>query len=176
MTLAKTTTALMRCSVANAGMAQEYPSKPITIVAGANPGGPAVMVNNEPRTNTLLATHEVPRANPHGYSFLLSYDLDLVNNPLVKGGRYDPLKNRRPVALAVPLPAAVITPPSSPFKRIQAIVKAVRATVVEVANGSFRNGARTTFCHCPRACRLSGINQFGEYDGNNFNFVRPCLT
>lgn len=140
--IARQMSALLLLAAAGTSMAQQdYPNRPINIVVGAAPGGPTdiiartlaqdltislgqpVVVNNKPGANSLIATQEVARANPDGYTFLLAYNAHVVNTLLMKSARYDALKDFIPVSLAVTLPMAVIAPANSTAKSVTDIVK-----------------------------------------------------
>ncbi|MDB5944334.1 MAG: tripartite tricarboxylate transporter substrate binding protein [Ramlibacter sp.] len=139
--------------------AQDFPSRPITIVVGAAAGGPTdiiarvlaqdlttslgqpVIVSNKPGANSLMATQEVARANPDGYTLLLAYNAHVVNPLLMKSARYHALNDFSPVSLAVSLPMAVIAPPNSPFATVQDVVREGRAKPETIAYGSSGNGS-----------------------------------
>ena len=145
--------------VGSAASAQDFPTKPITIVVGAAPGGPtdiiarilaqdltaslgqSVVVNNKPGANSLMATQEVARAQPDGYTLLLAYNAHVVNPLLMKSARYDALKDFAPVSLAVSLPMAVIAPANSPFANVQDLMRQARAKPETIAYASSGNGS-----------------------------------
>jgi tripartite-type tricarboxylate transporter receptor subunit TctC len=98
------------------------------------------LVTNKPGANSLIATQEVARANPDGYTFLLAYNAHVVNTLLMKSARYDAQKDFIPVSLAVTIPMAVIAPANSTAKSVMDIVKeaskANGVTYASSGNGS----------------------------------------
>lgn len=156
--LAATVAALLAAS-GTAAQAQNYPSRPITIVVGTSPGGPTdiiarilaqdlttslgqpVVVSNKPGANALMATQEVARAQPDGYTLLLAYNAHVVNPLLMKRARYDALHDFTPISLAVSLPMAVIAPADTPFAGMEELVREARARPGTVAYGSSGNGS-----------------------------------
>src|SRR6267378_2758292 len=92
--------------------AQTYPTKPIKMILGFAPGGPtdviarviaqdmstplghAVVVENKTGANSLIATQEVKRAAPDGYTLLATTLAHNVNHVLMGDkAQYDPVKD-----------------------------------------------------------------------------------
>lgn len=105
--------------------AQSYPSKPIQIVVGFNAGtttdvvarlaaehlrnrlGQPVIVINKPGANGAIGAQEVARANPDGYTFLITNTSSMVVNPhLYKKSGYQ-LSDFVPVAMVTNAPLIV---------------------------------------------------------------------
>jgi tripartite-type tricarboxylate transporter receptor subunit TctC len=103
--------------------------------------GQAVVVENKTGANSLIATQEVKRATPDGYT-LLATTLAHNVNPILMADKnpYDPIKDFAPVALVAVLPLVVVAKPDSPFKSLQDIVDAAKAKPGEVTYGSAGNG------------------------------------
>ena len=99
-------------------LAQSYPTKPIHIMVGFAPGGPAdvmarliaqrlpallgqsVIVENKPGAGGTIAAKLVSESDPDGYTLLLGNTSTLVISPLVyRNVGYDPAKGFAPVAL-----------------------------------------------------------------------------
>jgi tripartite-type tricarboxylate transporter receptor subunit TctC len=139
--------------------AQTYPTKPVRMILGFAPGGPTdviarviaqdmttvlgypVVVENKTGANSLIATLEVKRAAPDGYT-LLATTLAHNVNPILMADRnpYDPIGDFAPVSLVAVLPLVVVTKPDSPFNSLQDIVKAAKAKPGDVSYGSAGNG------------------------------------
>lgn len=116
-----------------AATAAEFPTKPMTLVVGAAPGGPTdimarllakemgellrqpIVVDNKPGANSLIATDVVARSERDGYTLLLAYNAHVVNPMLMKSAKYDAQKDFAPVGLAVNLPMAVLAAPGARF-------------------------------------------------------------
>lgn len=116
------TTALLMFGT-GAAFAQSYPNKPIRFVVGFTSGsatdvvarivaihvsnklGQAVVVDNRTGANGGMAAAEVARAQPDGYTVLLSNSSSITVNPLLyKKMQYDVAKDFAPVTLIVSAP------------------------------------------------------------------------
>ena len=98
--------------------AQNYPTKPIRVVVPASPGsgidamtrmiaqelggklGQAVIVENMPGAGGNIASANVARATPDGYTLLMQITSFVVNPSLYKKVSYDPVRDFQPVMLA----------------------------------------------------------------------------
>ena len=98
------------------GLAQPYPSKPITIVIGYTPGavsdlaartlsdglnqawGQPVIVDNRPGSGSNIAAGYVARAPADGYTLMVGTDATLTSNVfLYKHTPFDPVKDFAPI-------------------------------------------------------------------------------
>lgn len=109
--------AALLLAVAGAASAQSYPSKPIRMSVAFPPGGPTdiiarllstqlteslgqtVVVENRVGASGNLATAEVAKAAPDGYSLLIHSSAYAVNPTLFKNAGYDPAKDLTAVAV-----------------------------------------------------------------------------
>jgi tripartite-type tricarboxylate transporter receptor subunit TctC len=140
-------------------VAQDYPVKPVKIVVGFAAGGPTdviarvlaqdmaaslnqgVIVENKTGANALIATQEVKRAPPDGYTLLMTTLSHNVNAILMADKNpYDPIKDYEPVSLVALLPLVMVTKPDSPFTSVQDVVKSAKAKPGEISYGSAGNG------------------------------------
>ncbi len=96
---------------------QSYPNKPIRILVGFPPGGPAdiaarivaeglqgklkqsVIVENKTGAGGNIATQYVAKLPPDGYTILVATASYTVNPIMAKSAGYDPLKDLAPVSL-----------------------------------------------------------------------------
>ena len=139
--------------------AQNYPTKPIKLVVGFAAGGPTdviarilaqdmstklgqgVVVENKTGANAMIATQEVKRAAPDGYTILMTTLSHNVNAILMADKNpYDPIKDFAPVSLVCYLPLVMVAKADSPFNTPQDVVKAAKAKPNEVSYASAGNG------------------------------------
>ena len=109
-----------------AAAAQNYPSKPITIVVPSAPAGStdimarlvgeqlqramgqAVIVDNRPGASGNIGTEAVARAAPDGYTLLMQYSGYHVGNPsLFPQIKWSPTKDFAPVAMVMRAPHVI---------------------------------------------------------------------
>jgi tripartite-type tricarboxylate transporter receptor subunit TctC len=121
--------------------AQTYPTRPITIVVPAAPGGGGdftarllgeslskslgqqIVVENKPGANGNLAAQAVARAEPDGYTLLLAYSGSHVANPaLFPNLPWDPVKSFSPVALAVTAPHVIVVKKDLPAQTLSELL------------------------------------------------------
>ena len=103
--------------------------------------GQNVLVENKAGANSLIATQEVKRAPPDGYTLMVTTLSHNVNAILLADKKpYDPIADFAPVSLVALLPLVMVTKPDSPFNSVQDVVKAAKAKPEEVSYGSAGNG------------------------------------
>ena len=160
----KTASALLvslLCAVSTWATAQttSYPNQTIKVLIGLAAGGPAdvigrivsqhmsgtlgqsMVVENRTGANSLIATKEVAKANPDGYTLLFASLSHNVNRVLLKEkAEYDPLNNFAPISLGAVLPLVVVTAPDSPYNSVADLVAAAKKTPDSISYGSAGNG------------------------------------
>ncbi len=120
--------------------AQDYPVHPIRIVVPYPPGGPAdtvarvttqglagelggtVIIENLPGAGGRLATKDVTRAAPDGYTLLLGSSNEYAITPSLYKLDYDPVKELTPVASLVSNSIAIVINPSLPVHSLKELV------------------------------------------------------
>ncbi len=144
--LATVLLALGAVPVVHAQDAATYPSKPIRIVIPFPPGGATdlitrkigekltqkwgqpVVVENKPGANTIIGTETVARAEPDGYTLLMTAPSGLVQLPsLLPKLPYDPEKDFLPLTQIAEVPTALIVPSSVPAKSVKELGEYLRA-------------------------------------------------
>jgi len=119
---------------------QEFPIKPIRILAGAAGGssdlstrliaqgltssiGQQVIVDSRP---TVLIRDIVMKSPPDGYTLLLAAN-SFYLGPLVQPMSYDPVKDFAPVTIAIRTPSIFVVHPSLPVKNVKEIIALAKA-------------------------------------------------
>jgi len=142
-------------AVAFAAQAQDYPTKPITIVVPFPPGastdtaarallpkmtevlGQPVVVDNRPGSGGNVGTGFVARARPDGYTLLLTVNPPIsMNKHMFKELPYDPEKDLTPVSLVATTVMALAVHPSLPVKTVQELIDYAKAHPGELKFGS----------------------------------------
>ncbi|WP_161993263.1 Bug family tripartite tricarboxylate transporter substrate binding protein [Lacisediminimonas profundi] len=167
-----------------------FPEKQIKLVVGYAPGGSAdivarllakemttsmgqsVIVENKPGANALIATKEVMRSDPDGYTLLVT-SLSHVVNPILnpKNADYDPIAGFSPVSLLVTLPLVAVAAHDSPFSSMNDLIQKARSAPGSVSYGSAGNGGSGHL-----AGALFALNAGVEMTNVPFKGNAPALT
>lgn len=117
-----------------------YPSRPITIVVGFPPGGPTdiiarvvatrlsqawgkpVIVENKPGAGSNIATEQVVRAAPDGYTLLVETIANATNMSVYKKLNYDTRKDLSPIVQFMASPSVLVTGPKVPAKNLKELL------------------------------------------------------
>jgi len=122
--------------------AQDYPTRPITIVVPTGPGGGMEMVarllapkleqslgkplviENRPGAGTNIGAAAVARAAPDGHTLLMATSSTMaINASVFKSLPFDPMKDLMPVVLYARVPFVLVVNPSFPAKTAPELVK-----------------------------------------------------
>ena len=125
---------------AAAAAAQNYPSKPIKMIAGTAPGGTVdklaraigkhlserlgqpVVVENRPGAGGTMAAEAVAAAPPDGYTITIASAPTTVITPLLEKVRYDPLRDFQPVGFIGAQPYVLLVPPASKAQTVRDVL------------------------------------------------------
>jgi tripartite-type tricarboxylate transporter receptor subunit TctC len=131
-----------------------FPSKPITMVVGFEPGGGTdtvarivakymgdnlgqqVIVENRAGAGGNIAVDFVNKSAPDGYTIVLANVGALAVNPHMLKLSYDPLKDLAPVTMAVVFPNVIVLNPSVPAKNLAEFVKLAKDKPATITYGS----------------------------------------
>ncbi len=140
-------------------MAQNYPTKPVTLVVpypagGANDMlgrligqkmsealGQQFIVENKPGAGTLIGTTAVAKAAPDGYTLLIGGLASFATSPVLFKADFDPVKDFVGVGLFGTAPTIAITYNESPHKSLKSVVDTAKAKPGSVLYGSSGNGS-----------------------------------
>jgi tripartite-type tricarboxylate transporter receptor subunit TctC len=150
------------CVVAAAPLAhaQAWPTKPITIIVPAAPGGVTdalgrqlaqrftqtfgqqAIVENRPGANNQVAAEYVAKSAPDGHTLLIGPEVAFVVNPsLYARLPYDPVKDFVPVSGLVTINHALITHPSLPVANVKELIEHAKKKPGELNYGTFGVGS-----------------------------------
>ena len=137
--LALATAALFYPAIATA---QNYPNRPVTIIVPLAAGsgmdalvriyaeklqgnlGQPVVVENRPGAALMLAASTVAKAEPDGYTLLVSTSSAMAINPvLYKKVNYDHVKDFVPISFYVKSPMILVINPELPAKNVPELIK-----------------------------------------------------
>jgi tripartite-type tricarboxylate transporter receptor subunit TctC len=145
--------------VSAAAHAQSYPTKPVRLLVGFAAGGPTdviarilaqdmtqtlgqtVLVENKAGATSMIATQEVKRAAPDGYTLYMTTLTHSVNAVLHADKKpYDPIADFTPITLVAHLPLVMVARGDSPFNSAADVVKAAKEKPGEISYASSGNG------------------------------------
>jgi len=138
----------------SAAVADTWPSKPIRIIVTFAPGGTSdvlarsiapdlskalgqpVLVMNKPGGNSTIATQDVARSAPDGYTIGLFISAHSINPYITKSLPYDSKKDFIPLAMLALMPGILTVNPSVPAKNLQELVALAKAKPASLAYGT----------------------------------------
>ena len=154
--------AVAGCLMPAAAAAQgtSYPTKPVTIIVPAAPGGVTdalgrmlaqrfidawgqqTIVENKPGANNQIAAEYVTKAAPDGYTLLITPEVTFVVNPsLYAKLPYDPVKGFTPITGLVTINHALIVNPALPVESVKELIALARQKPGELNYGTFGAGS-----------------------------------
>src|SRR6266700_3131580 len=138
--------AFVACLACFAAHAQDYPSRPVRVVAPSAPGGgfdlvgrvlahklgeqtgQAFVVENRPGAGTLVGTQLVARAAPDGYSLVVGGLSNIaLNMGLYKEPGYDSLGDLTPISLVVSHSYTLVARKDLPLASLKEVIAFARA-------------------------------------------------
>jgi tripartite-type tricarboxylate transporter receptor subunit TctC len=122
--------------------AQDYPTRPVTIVVPFTPGGTtdilarmvgqrlearlgqSFLIENKPGAGSVIGANAVAKAAPDGYTLLMVTSTSIaVNVTLYKNLPYNPASDFIPLALVARTPFVLVVNPSLPVRSVQDLIK-----------------------------------------------------
>jgi tripartite-type tricarboxylate transporter receptor subunit TctC len=100
-----------------------------------------VIVENRPGASFILATEEVIRAAPDGYTMMYAPSSVVAQNPQTLAQvRYDPFKDLTPISLGARGPLVLTVHASVPARTVQELVAYIKANPGKMSYASFGTG------------------------------------
>jgi tripartite-type tricarboxylate transporter receptor subunit TctC len=167
------------CAAAVGVCAQGYPSKPIRIVVGFPPGGgndiiarlvgvkmqedwgQAVVIDNKPGANSIIAAEFVAKSAPDGHTLLVNATGGMSVNPVIYSKLpYDSLRDFVPISMVGVFPLVLVVNPSLPVHSVRELIAYIKAnpgklnyssgsTAFQVATEMFKQMTGTRISHIP---------------------------
>jgi tripartite-type tricarboxylate transporter receptor subunit TctC len=170
--------------------AQDYPSRTVTLVAPAAPGGVIdricrilaarfseawgrqVIIEHRPGANNQVAAEYISKAPPDGYTLMVSPEVTFVVNPgLYKRLPYDPFKSFTPIAGLVIINHALIVHPSMPVETVKDLVGLAKTKPGAFNYGTFGAGS-TGHLNMEMFQTMSGA----KFTAIHYKGATPALT
>ncbi|MEA2980721.1 MAG: hypothetical protein QOF09_2544 [Alphaproteobacteria bacterium] len=152
--------ALSLAALASGAQAQDFPSRPLTMVVPFTPGaatdflgrllgkeledrlGKPVVVENRPGAGTNIGSNSVAKAAPDGHTLLMATSTPMaINVTLHKSLPFDPTTDFVPLAMVAQSPFVLIVKPSMPVHTLQEFIAYARERPGQLSFGSGGPGA-----------------------------------
>jgi tripartite-type tricarboxylate transporter receptor subunit TctC len=151
--------AVVCCFAVSLGIAQQFPTRPLTLVVPFAPGGAtdivarllavrvgedlgqSVVVENRPGGAGNTGTAAVARAAPDGYTMVLATTTQLINQFLSKNLSYNLFTDLVPVALIADAPEVLAVTGKLPVTTVAEFVAAAKAKAGGFSYGSAGTGS-----------------------------------
>ena len=162
MQIARTVAPLLAASLLAAAPthAQDYPSRPITMVVPYAAGGgldvlartlaprlterlgKPIVIENRTGAGTAIGAAYVAKAPPDGYTIMLGTSTPFaINVTLHKSLSYDPAKDYEPIALIANAPFMLLVNPEVPAKSLKDLIALAKAQPGKLSYGSAGPGS-----------------------------------
>ncbi len=169
--------------------AADYPSKPVRIVVGYQAGGPTdllarvvaeklqaalgqpFIVENKPGAASNIASLEVAKAAPDGYTLLMAAAPIATNQFLYKNQGFDVLKDFAPISQIMSAPSVLAVSAKLPLNTVDELIAYGRAhpgelSVASTGNGgtphlaaeAFKQRTKLDLIHIPYKGQASAVN------------------
>jgi tripartite-type tricarboxylate transporter receptor subunit TctC len=151
--------ALASSIVASAARADDYPSRPVKIIAPFGAGGPTDVftrdiaeelrnalhqtfyIENRPGAGTTIGTDMVAKAEPDGYTLLMVSGTQTVNETLYTNKPYHLLQDLVPIAPLIQTDLVLVEHPSVPARNLAELLALARAKPGRLNFGSSGPGS-----------------------------------
>lgn len=156
--------ALVACALSLQVAAQDFPSKPITMVMPYAPGGPGdtitrvfagamqkvlgqqIVVDNTAGASGSIGTAKVARAKPDGYTLLMIHVSHATNMVMYKNLPYHPVDDFEPIGRATSGPMLIAARNEFPSKDLNEFVAHVKANAPKISLAHAGVGSASHLC------------------------------
>lgn len=132
-------------AAASSAPAQDYPTRPVTIIVPFAPGGSAdigarmfaqklterlgkpVVVENRAGAGTVIGANAVAKAAPDGYTLLVSFTSHTINATLYPKLPFDPVTDFTPISMIATVPSLLVGNPALPAQDLAALIALAKA-------------------------------------------------
>src|SRR5215470_14386628 len=139
--------ALLALHAVSSARAQDFPTRPVTMVVPFTPGGAgdilsrmlaprleqvwggkSLVVENKPGAGGVIGAQTVARATPDGHTLMIAPSAVMaVNVTLFKTLSYDPAADFVPLALVAQTPFVLVVNPDLPIRSVRDLIDYVKA-------------------------------------------------
>ncbi len=144
--------------------AQNYPTRPLSVIVGFSPGGGTdvtarivstrmssafgqpIVVENKPGAAGTLAAGQVERSAPDGYTILMNASGAFIHSILKSDFSYDPLNVCTPIAGVTKTPVVMLVNNALPVSNVAEFVKLAREKAGGLSYGSDGVAGTTQLC------------------------------
>ena len=204
-TLLAATLPALAVGSARAEDAEDFPSRPVTIIVPFAPAGGTdilarmlaqkleqrlskpFVVENRPGAGTVIATNFVVNSPPDGYTIAMTVSSLAIDVTLYKKLPYDPAKDLALVALIASVPFVLVVSPSLPVTSVDDLIKLAKQRPLSYGSGGigafhhlagslFANMAGIKMTHVPYRGTAPALNDLlGGYIQLMFSDLGPAL-
>jgi tripartite-type tricarboxylate transporter receptor subunit TctC len=145
-------------------LAQDYPSRPVTMMVGFPPGGPTdtlarivadgmkialgqpIVIENLTGAGGTIATNNVVHANPDGYTIGIGNWTSHVGAPAIYSLQYDILKDLQPIAYLSGAPLLILGKNDLPPRNVAELISWAKAKSSPSVFGTVGAGSAAHMC------------------------------
>jgi tripartite-type tricarboxylate transporter receptor subunit TctC len=168
---------------AAAALAEDYPSRPITMIVGFPPGGPTdtlariiadgmktslgqpIVIQNITGAGGTIGTGDVVRANPDGYTVGLGNWTSHVGSPAIYPLQYDVQKDLQPIAFLAAAPLWILGKNDLPPKDAAELIAWLKSNPNPTTFGTVGAGSGAHMCGFFFALKTGAKFQYVPYRG-----------
>jgi putative tricarboxylic transport membrane protein len=151
-------------ATASNAVAQDYPSKPVSLVMPYSAGGPGdtlsrivgqgltkafrkqFIIENTAGAGGTIGSTKVANARPDGHTLLMIHISHATNPALYPKLSYDPVNSFEPIGVVADLPMAFVARKDLPAKDFQELLAYIKANKDDVKYGNAGTGSASHLC------------------------------